>query len=947
MSDRDWYPPPSGGGWGEQPPSQGRDADTRGARQRRSVEDDDYEFVDDRDYRHRALDEQDVEARRRAIFQVQGDGETNNPFPQRDNGPGGGGVLPNHGAPHPNVVFGGRPQGQAEAVAYQAPPHNNPGVPDPQLGRVQWVPPVPPPAQAGAAAPAPPGAPAAHAPPQFATVNVAGGGAIAATGNNPPGEYSGINTALARLSYAMTDTDTARNLKWQAATNGDNAKIDVWKCEAASLPGLQFYAYMQPGDPFLVMGHSLSIIYSTATDVASYHGKMTVFTGDRKATRECVPVFLPPTSAFEWKKCMIIDEKTKLRDFYADNPSEYGKLWDPTRADGVKVEVIVPRMIALPLRAAKIYQDMKGAVMPHELLQAVEDHLASPETTLSNTNEWALVQKWLLVAAQKDGATPKSKSWLAFSTNALLSNEELIHRWIGDRIDATLGRRPDLTPAGGHTVAYPPNNMAAVQNLSGVIAAEVGRGLGAAMQQSWPSKANPTGGTGATEDAKPYTQDQLATLLGFHGAMNVQYLKKMWRLFKSAKVPNYDHIRRALKGEMLHWADNKRSWIEEGVYFDNKTLDEWINLKFNPGDSTALYSSSDRGISILKCRQPTSASLEEMRRQEEIWDATKGNATYVEVVKQAKSQVVCAPAQNFLELRSNVATFCALLFTLFGEGCDLYRSMTDILRILSHPFSGQNKLAYTPEVCRRITWAIIVDTRSFFDDIKLSDDFLRGGGRMQFPVSTLDGVYDAIKHGIKIERHNFPSEWKSTEPPLGYGMQTPYLQGKKAGGGGYTQLPPGVPPQGTWGQALPSKPPPSAPFNWKPANFVDQRHPKFQALMDPLLSKFRGQVSISTILSESGKRFDSLPKLEAYPGGICWLHALSACTFGEACSYAAGHIAQGDLTEVQVDEAVATLQPGVTTLMARPSSPLGKRKYRSRGGGRGSVGGGPPPHPQM
>ncbi len=101
-------------------------------------------------------------------------------------------------------------------------------------------------------------------------------------------------------------------------------------------------------------------------------------------------------------------------------------------------------------------------------------------------------------------------------------------------------------------MSYPQNNMAAVQNLSGVIAAEVGRGLGAAMQQSL--KANPNGGTGAAEDAKPYTQDQLATLLGFHGAMNVQHLKKMWRLFKSAKVPNYDHIRRALKGEMLQWA---------------------------------------------------------------------------------------------------------------------------------------------------------------------------------------------------------------------------------------------------------------------------------------------------------------------------------------------------------------------------------------------------------
>ncbi len=98
---------------------------------------------------------------------------------------------------------------------------------------------------------------------------------------------------------------------------------------------------------------------------------------------------------------MIIDEKTQLRDFYTDNQAEYGKF---------KIEVIVPQMIALPLRAAKIYQDMKGAVMPDELLQALEDHMASPDTMLANANEWAHVQKWLLVGAQKDGAPPKSKS---------------------------------------------------------------------------------------------------------------------------------------------------------------------------------------------------------------------------------------------------------------------------------------------------------------------------------------------------------------------------------------------------------------------------------------------------------------------------------------------------------------------------------------------------------
>jgi hypothetical protein len=107
-------------------------------------------------------------------------------------------------------------------------------------------------------------------------------------------------------------------------------------------------------------------------------------------------------------------------------------------------------------------------------------------------------------------------------------------------------------------------------------------------------------------------QDQVATLLGFHGAMNMMYLLKMWRLFKMAKTPNYDHLRWAIKGKMIRWADRQQCWIEEGVYFDNKSLDEWIALKFNLGNSTALYSSAKKGISILKCCAPTSAHLKEL-----------------------------------------------------------------------------------------------------------------------------------------------------------------------------------------------------------------------------------------------------------------------------------------------------------------------------------------------
>ena len=103
----------------------------------------------------------------------------------------------------------------------------------------------------------------------------------------------------------------SRNLRWQRDMAGDPTKLSVWKIEARSSHGLQFYACMQPGEAFMVVGHSMSTIYSTTTDITTLHGKVVLFIGDRKGTRECIPILLPPQSTFEWKKCSVIDDKDK------------------------------------------------------------------------------------------------------------------------------------------------------------------------------------------------------------------------------------------------------------------------------------------------------------------------------------------------------------------------------------------------------------------------------------------------------------------------------------------------------------------------------------------------------------------------------------------------------------------------------------------------------------
>jgi hypothetical protein len=314
------------------------------------------------------MSNQEYEACRQAIFQAAG--EEAPCLPPYEGGCAvtqagdSEGVVINLPSP-PNLSFGVEPQGLAPGLQQ--------GVPGP-------------PQALGLAGP--PQAPGVGvlAPPWLLCKSPSHGGAVGGGGGTQalgpfstesnPQDYSGISSALKQLAHIITDANTAHNLRWQQDIDGDNQKINVWKVEVAALPRLQFYAYMQPGDPFLVVGHSLSIIYSTATDVASFHGKMVLFTGDRKVTCDCAPVFLPAQSAFKWKTCTAIDNKTKLRNWYADNPAEYGKLWDPTQANGTKVDLKVPCMIGLPLQVAKLYHDQKGAVMPHKLLQAMEDHLA-------------------------------------------------------------------------------------------------------------------------------------------------------------------------------------------------------------------------------------------------------------------------------------------------------------------------------------------------------------------------------------------------------------------------------------------------------------------------------------------------------------------------------------------------------------------------------------------
>ena len=105
-------------------------------------------------------------------------------------------------------------------------------------------------------------------------------------------------------------------------------------------------------------------------------------------------------------------------------------------------------------------------------------------------------------------------------------------------------------------------------------------------------------------------------------------------------------------------------------------------------------------------------------------------------------------------------------------------------------------------------------------------------------------------------------------------------------------------------------------------------------MMEPFLVRNGSRISVSNILTASGKRFEDLSKLDEFPGGVCWLNSLAICPYGPNCSFIAGHVPKGTLTDAHADQVVETLQGGITDVddAALWWVSLGKKEAARRAG---------------
>lgn len=777
-------------------------------------------------------------------------------------------------------------------------------------------------------------------------------------GNDTGGvtEFSGFEVAMAKLGEKILNPAVVeRELTWQdeATMSESTAAQQEFRDQVLQEQTMRAFALMQDDSPYLTICHSVGKFFNSPGEHAkALHGKYIGVIGDRTQYRDPSPVILPAV-VWEWKTPVVHTAVGAIKEFY-EHEENYDRLYvandgtaEKTAAGkkgtikkssivyvGDEKEVCVPYMLSLPSYLLSRLST-RAYWTPWDLMKLVEEGIQEYDGQIE-ASKWNLIRDWCLAACQQAGN--KTESHLGVRVSPVSQLDPSFQRWIDYRLNMVFGPRHVNTtgfPAGGPpprdtrtttatTAPAGPTNPGRV--LAGTdLAAEVGRGIALGLQAA-TNAGFPLQGLGARnsmattgEQAKHYSTDSIAAIKGFSCTANIGEVPTIWATFQTTK--NVDVHRRYLHFGMEQWARAQGVEIDRGVFFEQKSVEDIVNLRFNPGQGVAQFKSAERGLSLLICRTRTPEEIERVRDREAAEQLTQATRVLEEALKLSRSDPR-APAGNYFELKLNITTFCALLYVLFGAKCEYYKSLLLIRNCMDTPGVYNIRQAYTADICHRISWAIIDEGRSFFSTVMIQQDFAKP--TIVFPVTLLDSILPEVRYANQIMRASFPKEWNSIAPrqTLTAGTAAP-IQWSAPGG---------LPPIQGGGQDQGRAAAPSA--NRQTEAWDDVRHPKIVAMMAPYITKFGNNVFVGELMSAAGVEVQDLPlptgtkyiSKDGKKAYLCWNAVLGKCKFGSQCKYKKNHPKRNELPDDFATAVVSTLQQAVTYLVATKESPTKKLK---------------------
>jgi hypothetical protein len=675
---------------------------------------------------------------------------------------------------------------------------------------------------------------------------------------------------------------------------------------------------MKGASPVIHVAHSIGSFFGLSGLATDVQGKQIAFIGDRIQGRQPTPFILPPQNAWTWTRVKYLADMARCTEHYSDE-SNRSKLWTTGAGDDDLVELQLPRLLALPTVVAEFVVKNGGTCLPHTVITFINTHIEAG-TVQVPVEKWNLILQWCLAASQT-GTDGSSLLKLGAPEPALCQDEEFLE-WCSNRLATTLGREQ---VAHQPSRAGPHDNLHLVQHIT----ENMGRSFVAGVQALAPTIVGATrqGGVGERDfggegmGGRMYSENNVAALKGYCGVVDPSKIPTIWDSFQQTKeIASHRHN---LRVSMTKWARQTGKEIDKAPFFTEQTIRDMVTLNFNPGEAVPTYASAQRGLSILTCRPKSAQEVEIIKDNEEARRITAHTAQFNEVRRRQKTPP-SPPPDTYFELRLSVNTFCALVWTLFGEECDYYKGLWEVAETLDLQEVHIIRDSFTTDVCRRITWAILSDGRSFFNTVLVEAQF-RNGETFRWPTSLIYKITDDVRYANTITRPFYPVEWLVQSPPpakgigLGGNSDGAHLGTGTTGKGGHRDngtTPKGRENAGGGGQ--------------RRQQWTDERHPKIVAMMADYISTRGTRVQLTEILDAANKRITDLPTLPEYMENgkpyICWAHILGRCSYPN-CAFRKGHVPRKKISDSFADDVVAILTSGVRKC-SRPRDQLespGKR----------------------
>jgi len=224
---------------------------------------------------------------------------------------------------------------------------------------------------------------------------------------------------------------------------------------------------------------------------------------------------------------------------------------------------------------------------------------------------------------------------------------------------------------------------------------------------------------------------------------------------------------------------------------------------------------------------------------------------------------------------------------------------------VDHEVMQEHMEKFTRAKCAQLTWQLLKESRFFFSQRLMADDF-ENGGPFSYPMSEMGSLLDEVRRHKNLCVDTLPRQWAFEEANGmrggGREFQQPLPGGGGHGGGnlGYI-LQQAAPP--------PGMDPYAASRKWEPPS-PNHRHPLLAGFMQPHLEKYN-MVHLGKLLKAGNTTIASLPSMKEHvnkkgTNNICFNFLLDKC-FIKGCKFA--HLQKPAVTKGFAKNTINVLKP--------------------------------------